>query len=67
MYMKAINELKREISSFQNKDITELLTFHQYIESLLEKLTDEAKVSDYNNNKQRVIVTSLLHHVIIIL
>ncbi|KFK43399.1 hypothetical protein AALP_AA1G121000 [Arabis alpina] len=44
MYMKAINELKREISMFRNKDITELLTFHQYMESVLEKLADETQV-----------------------
>ncbi|KAL0794526.1 hypothetical protein Bca101_065903 [Brassica carinata] len=44
MYMKAINELKTEISSFQSKDMAELQKFHLYIESVLEKLTDETKV-----------------------
>ncbi|XP_056866300.1 uncharacterized protein At4g04980 isoform X1 [Raphanus sativus] len=44
IYMKAINELKTEISSFQGKDMTELQRFHLYIESVLEKLTDETKV-----------------------
>ncbi|KAF3587751.1 hypothetical protein F2Q69_00026327 [Brassica cretica] len=44
MYMKAINELKKEISSFKGKDMAELQKFHLYIESVLEKLTDETKV-----------------------
>ncbi|KAL0813029.1 hypothetical protein Bca101_069472 [Brassica carinata] len=44
MYMKAINELKKEISSFKSKDMAELQKFHLYIESVLEKLTDETKV-----------------------
>ncbi|KAF8061199.1 hypothetical protein N665_1212s0023 [Sinapis alba] len=44
MYMKAINELKTEISSFQSKDMAELQNFHLRIESVLEKLTDETKV-----------------------
>ncbi|KAG5387309.1 hypothetical protein IGI04_038779 [Brassica rapa subsp. trilocularis] len=44
MYMKAINELKAEISSFKSKDMTELQRFHLYIESVLEKLTDERQV-----------------------
>ncbi|XP_056862635.1 uncharacterized protein At4g04980-like isoform X2 [Raphanus sativus] len=44
MYMKAINELKTEISSFKSKDMAELQKFHLYIESVLEKLTDETKV-----------------------
>lgn len=51
MYMKAINELKAEISSFKSKDMTELQRFHLYIESVLEKLTDERQVSD---NKRSV-------------
>ena len=50
MYMKAINELKKEISSFKSKDMAKLQKFHLYIESVLEKLTDETKVSA-NNNK----------------
>ncbi|CAH8383847.1 unnamed protein product [Eruca vesicaria subsp. sativa] len=44
MYMKAINELKTEISTFKSKDMTELQRFHRYIESVLEKLTDERRV-----------------------
>ncbi|CAN7064400.1 unnamed protein product, partial [Brassica oleracea var. botrytis] len=44
MYMKAINELKAEISSFKSIDMTELQRFHRYIESVLEKLTDERQV-----------------------
>ena len=51
MYMKAINELKAEISSFKSIDMTELQRFHRYIESVLEKLTDERQVSD---NKRSV-------------
>ena len=30
MYMKAINELKKEISSFKSKDMAELQKFHLY-------------------------------------
>ncbi|CAF2131134.1 unnamed protein product [Brassica rapa] len=30
MYMKAINELKTEISSFKSKDMAELQKFHLY-------------------------------------
>ncbi|KAF2588139.1 hypothetical protein F2Q70_00041873 [Brassica cretica] len=44
MYSKAINELKAEILSFKSKDMTELQRFHLYIESVLEKLTDERQV-----------------------
>ncbi|KAF8093341.1 hypothetical protein N665_0384s0027 [Sinapis alba] len=43
-YMKSINELKIEITKFQTKDMTELLTFHRRVESVLEKLTDETQV-----------------------
>ncbi|XP_024008731.1 uncharacterized protein At4g04980 [Eutrema salsugineum] len=44
MYMKAINELKTEISKFQSKNMTELQSFHRHVESVLEKLTDETQV-----------------------
>ncbi|CAH8372089.1 unnamed protein product [Eruca vesicaria subsp. sativa] len=44
MYMKAINDLKTEITNFKSKDMAELQKFHLYIESVLEKLTDETKV-----------------------
>ncbi|KAJ4868968.1 Uncharacterized protein Rs2_49484 [Raphanus sativus] len=43
-YMKSINELKTEITKFQTKDMTELLSFHRRVESVLEKLTDETQV-----------------------
>ncbi|CAH8390268.1 unnamed protein product [Eruca vesicaria subsp. sativa] len=43
-YMKSINELKIEITKFQTKDMTELLSFHRRVESILEKLTDETQV-----------------------
>ncbi|KAG2317190.1 hypothetical protein Bca4012_068096 [Brassica carinata] len=43
-YMKSINELKIEITKFQTRDMTELLSFHRRVESVLEKLTDETQV-----------------------
>ncbi|CAA7029663.1 unnamed protein product [Microthlaspi erraticum] len=43
-YMKSINELKIEITKFQTKDMTELISFHGRVESVLEKLTDETQV-----------------------
>ncbi|RID79807.1 hypothetical protein BRARA_A02515 [Brassica rapa] len=43
-YMKSINELKIEITKFKTKDMTELLSFHSRVESVLEKLTDETQV-----------------------
>lgn len=48
MYMNSINELKTEITKFQNKDITELQKFHHRVESVLEKLEDESQVSGNN-------------------
>lgn len=50
MYKKAINELKTEISNFRSKDITEIQKFHRYVESVLEKLTDETQVSCNNKS-----------------
>ncbi|CAA7020794.1 unnamed protein product [Microthlaspi erraticum] len=44
MYKKAINELKTEITRFGSKDMAELQRFHRYVESVLEKLTDETKI-----------------------
>ena len=55
-YMKSINELKVEITKFQSKDMTELLSFHRRVESVLEKLTDETQVSDISN----ILLPSLL-------
>jgi hypothetical protein len=43
-YMTSINELKIEITKFQTKDMTELLSFHRRVESVLENLTDESQV-----------------------
>ncbi|KAL1221750.1 hypothetical protein V5N11_026291 [Cardamine amara subsp. amara] len=43
-YAKSIEELKSSISSFQTKDMKELLEFHSKVESVLEKLTDETQV-----------------------
>ncbi|XP_010418057.2 PREDICTED: uncharacterized protein At4g04980-like [Camelina sativa] len=43
-YMKSINELKIEITKFQTKDMTDLLSFHARVESVLENLTDESQV-----------------------
>lgn len=48
MYMNSINELKTEITKFQNKDITQLQKFHHHVESVLDKLEDETQVSDNN-------------------
>ncbi|KAF2305140.1 hypothetical protein GH714_002024 [Hevea brasiliensis] len=44
MYAKSITELKPAISTFKNKDMTELIKFHQQVESVLENLTDETQV-----------------------
>ncbi|CAI9760203.1 unnamed protein product [Fraxinus pennsylvanica] len=43
-HTKSINEVKAAITSFQTSDMAELIKFHQYVESHLEKLTDETKV-----------------------
>lgn len=43
-YATIIKELKRTITSFKTKDMTELLKFHNHVESHLEKLTDETQV-----------------------
>ncbi|XP_010475994.1 PREDICTED: uncharacterized protein At4g04980-like isoform X2 [Camelina sativa] len=44
IYMSSINELKTEITKFQNKDITELQKLHHRVESVLDKLEDERQV-----------------------
>ncbi|KAI3905697.1 hypothetical protein MKX01_007189 [Papaver californicum] len=44
-HAKTINEMKAALSSFQTKDMSELLKFHQYIELHLEDLTDESQVT----------------------
>ncbi|KDO75856.1 hypothetical protein CISIN_1g040520mg [Citrus sinensis] len=43
-HAKSITELKSSISTFQTKDMAELLKFHKQVESILEKLTDESQV-----------------------
>ncbi|KAJ0018571.1 hypothetical protein Pint_10664 [Pistacia integerrima] len=43
-YAKPITELKSSISTFQTKDMAELLKFQKQVESLLENLTDESQV-----------------------
>ncbi|XWS18355.1 hypothetical protein CRYUN_Cryun32bG0036700 [Craigia yunnanensis] len=43
-YAKSITELKTVISTFNTKDMTELLKFHKHVESILENLTDETQV-----------------------
>lgn len=44
-HAKSITELKSSISTFQTKDMAELLKFHKQVESILEKLTDESQVN----------------------
>lgn len=43
-YANSIKEVKAAINSFQTSDMHELLKFHEYVESNLEKLTDETQV-----------------------
>ncbi|CAN1810750.1 Uncharacterized protein At4g04980 [Linum perenne] len=43
-YAEEITRLKRELSSFKTKDMTELVSFYNYVESVLENLTDESQV-----------------------
>lgn len=46
-YAKPITEMKPILSSFQTKDMNELMEFHKKIESVLENLTDESQVNDH--------------------
>ncbi|MCD9640568.1 hypothetical protein HAX54_025936 [Datura stramonium] len=39
-----IIEMKKAIASFNTSDMSELITFHKFVESHLEKLTDESQV-----------------------
>ncbi|KAL0442793.1 UNVERIFIED_CONTAM: hypothetical protein Slati_2002000 [Sesamum latifolium] len=39
-----IKEVKAAINSFETSDMNELLKFHKYVESQLEKLTDETQI-----------------------
>ncbi|XP_073056045.1 uncharacterized protein [Primulina eburnea] len=43
-HAESIKEVKNAISSFQTSDMVELLKFYKYVESHLEKLTDETQV-----------------------
>ncbi|XP_057497667.1 chromatin-remodeling ATPase INO80-like [Actinidia eriantha] len=43
-HAKAITEVKVAINNFQTTDMAELIKFHKYVESYLEKLTDESQV-----------------------
>lgn len=44
-YAKSITEMKPAISSFETKDMDELLKFHNDVESVLQNLTDETQVT----------------------
>ncbi|PQQ02258.1 uncharacterized protein Pyn_00477 [Prunus yedoensis var. nudiflora] len=43
-YAKPIMEMRTTLSSFQTKDMSELIDFHKKVESILEHLTDESQV-----------------------
>ncbi|XP_059283542.1 uncharacterized protein LOC132037098 [Lycium ferocissimum] len=43
-HAKTIMEMKKAIASFHTSDMSELIRFHNYVESHLEKLTDESQV-----------------------
>ncbi|GMI72802.1 hypothetical protein HRI_000949500 [Hibiscus trionum] len=43
-YEQSIKELKTSISTFKTSDMSELIKFHKYVESILENLTDESQV-----------------------
>ncbi|KVH97004.1 hypothetical protein Ccrd_000900 [Cynara cardunculus var. scolymus] len=43
-YTNSIKEVKTALSSFQTSDMAELIKFHQYVESHIEKLFDESQV-----------------------
>ena len=44
-HAKTIVEIKTALTSFQTKDMAELIKFHNHVEQHLEKLTDETQVS----------------------
>ncbi|KAK4485202.1 hypothetical protein RD792_007828 [Penstemon davidsonii] len=52
-YSGAVKEVKAKISAFQTSDMKELITFQKYVESHLEKLTDEtqARFEDFPSKK----------------
>ncbi|KAK8629402.1 hypothetical protein V6N13_078244 [Hibiscus sabdariffa] len=43
-YEESIKELKTSIGTFKTSDMSELIKFHKYVESILENLTDESQV-----------------------
>ncbi|WCJ26988.1 Hydroxyproline-rich glycoprotein family protein [Euphorbia peplus] len=43
-YASSIIELKKEITTFKNNDMTGLIKFQKHVESILEHLTDESQV-----------------------
>ncbi|KAF5760684.1 putative protein CHUP1 [Helianthus annuus] len=43
-YANSIKEVRTALSSFQTTDMDELIKFHKYVESHMEKLTDETQV-----------------------
>lgn len=43
-YANSIKEVKTTLSLFQTSDMAELIKFHQYVESHIEKLSDESQV-----------------------
>nr|GMD06854.1 protein diaphanous homolog 1-like [Ipomoea batatas] len=43
-HASAIKEMKTAIATFQTSDMSELIKFHKFVESHLEKLTDESQV-----------------------
>ncbi|CAN4116620.1 unnamed protein product [Withania somnifera] len=43
-HAELIKEMKKAVASFHTSDMSELITFHNYVESHLEKLTDESQV-----------------------
>lgn len=44
-HKQLVLELKAAITSFQTKDMDELIEFHKHVEENLEKLTDETQVT----------------------
>lgn len=46
-HASAIKEMKTAIATFQTSDMSELIKFHKFVESHLEKLTDESQVYSY--------------------
>lgn len=43
-HAESIKEVKVALNSFQATDMDGLIHFHKYVESILEKLTDETQV-----------------------